>query len=213
MDREAKKLELYLLLCQSATALLVSLINTTRNSSPEIQTAIKGRMLQLVKTLWEFVRDSADELEDLENTLEPSHAATDLHSAPRRIWHPSPPPQPQPQPQPTTPTVIPRLPHHSTFIDQRPATRFPVIQRLLLVLARVPNEEIFAQAAHPFADDPAFRQRLQHEMYQLRRMLGEDDPSLHFGEQTLLHRLDRMETSMRQIMQQLDALTASPQEG
>lgn len=86
-------------------------------------------------------------------------------------------------------------------------TRFPLIHRLLTVLAQTPNDEIFARTVQPFLHTPNFQQQLQHEMTSFRRMLSEDDPSLYLGEAALTERLDRMEMTMRRIMLQLNALT------
>lgn len=85
MSSEVKKVELYLLLLQSSTALLIALVNATPTMRHDVQLTIKKRLLKLVKTLWEYLKDEADELETLPDpednrTLETSRGFTDLTS-------------------------------------------------------------------------------------------------------------------------------------
>ncbi|XP_058458408.1 uncharacterized protein LOC131434999 isoform X1 [Malaya genurostris] len=59
MNSEKRKLDLYLLLCQSAYALIVALLRAAQNGSPYIQAAIKQKMFQLAETLRLYLREQS----------------------------------------------------------------------------------------------------------------------------------------------------------
>ncbi|KXJ82334.1 hypothetical protein RP20_CCG014435 [Aedes albopictus] len=196
MPSEAKKTELYLLLLQSSTALLIALVNTLPTLRHDVQLTIKKRLLQLVKTLWEFLKDEAVALEH-HSVLDQSHGYTDLSLEFQRASETD----GRPRYSPLSSTMIDK-----SATEAIGGTRFPMIHRLLAVLARNPDEEVFARTVQPFMHAPNFQRQLRQEMTAFRRMLTDDDASLYLGEPALTQRLDRMELSMRRIMLQLNAL-------
>lgn len=56
MSAENAKLELYLLFCQCASVLLISIMNAAEKSSPHIKTVIEEKIFQLTETLLLYLR-------------------------------------------------------------------------------------------------------------------------------------------------------------
>ncbi|XP_062549691.1 uncharacterized protein LOC134214298 [Armigeres subalbatus] len=224
MPSEAKRAELYLLLLQSITALVMALINATPSCRYDVQLTIKKRLFQLVKTLWSYLKDEAAELETLVDSdansraLESSRGFNELiseHHADSRALDSS-------RGFTNLSLEYEKSPnvehfHHASLnstlasgaADPMHGSRFPLIHRLLTVLARTPNDEIFTQTVQPFLHEPDFHQHLQDEMAVFRRMLAGEEPSLYQAEKVLVKRLNRMEIAMQRIMEQLEALAES----
>ncbi|XP_058835092.1 uncharacterized protein LOC131692199 [Topomyia yanbarensis] len=86
MEQERRKLELYLLLSQSAYALILALLKAAQNGSPQIQSAIKQKMVPLFEALRLFLKGRSVWHEHRmtptpRRKLEPSRSIRDMSAA------------------------------------------------------------------------------------------------------------------------------------
>ncbi|XP_055526898.1 uncharacterized protein LOC129719528 [Wyeomyia smithii] len=85
-SNERRKLDLYLLLCQSATALLLSLMRAAECSNPSVEVAVKQKVFQLMKTLQVLLRDQSQNgsYQADQTPLRTSRSIRDMSAAFRR---------------------------------------------------------------------------------------------------------------------------------
>ncbi|XP_058458410.1 uncharacterized protein LOC131434999 isoform X2 [Malaya genurostris] len=216
MNSEKRKLDLYLLLCQSAYALIVALLRAAQNGSPYIQAAIKQKMFQLAETLRLYLREQSFLPEPRTTPMTPgrtlgaSRSIRDMSAAFNRsrfgqgahssAQFPSPAAAIRPQMKsdtlhqrtPVRPNIRtnPRGLNISTTSSSYSGSpkRFPILQRLLNALAHSADDSVYSEALGPVATDPQFTPQLLDEMTALRLMLNDSNSSR--AEASMAHEKD-----------------------